>query len=75
MEYKAVSINKEENRYRDYTMIIEKSLFGHFLLTCCWGRIGNKKRQQTMIFDKLEDCLKQFDRIKKTREKHNYFEQ
>lgn len=74
MEYRGTSIKEIENRFREYNMIIEPSLFGGYILTCCWGRIGQKKREQPMFFETLEECIKEFNRIKKIRKKHEYTE-
>ena len=68
------SIEPEENRFRFYSIHIEQSLFGGFMLTCTWGRIGTKGQTRVIPFDTIEDCVQEFKQIAKTRKRHGYEE-
>ena len=68
------SVDQKENRFRFYSMHIEESLFGGFVLTCTWGRIGTKGQTKIFLFDSREDCLNEMRQIAKTRKQHEYQE-
>jgi len=68
------SIEPKENRFRFYSMHIEKSLFGEFILTCSWGRMGTRGQVRASPFDSQEDCLTAMQQIAKIRKQHGYEE-
>jgi len=68
------SIDPKENRFRFYSMHIEKSLFGDFTLTCAWGRIGTRGQCRISPFDSKADCLTAMKQIAKVRKQHGYDE-
>ena len=74
MEYNYKSINPDKNRFRFrfYSMYIERSLFGEFILSCTWGRIGTRGRTKNIIFDTLDECMRELKRIMRVRERHGY---
>lgn len=61
------------NERRGYTLILERDLFGAFVLHRRWfglhNRRGGMKRQ---VFEREQDALKEVRRIERTRERHGY---
>ena len=53
-------------------MYIEKSLFGEFILSGTWGRIGTKGRTTVFHFTSLIECMRELKRIMKVRERYGY---
>ena len=74
MEYRATSINIDENRFRFYSMDIEINLFGSHILTCGWGRIGKPINTRIAHYGTYDECLEKMKEIKEIREDHNYIE-
>ena len=72
MEYNFKSIDPDRNRFRFFSMYIERSLFGEFILSCTWGRIGTKGRTKPYYFDSEEECEKMLEKIVKVRIDHGY---
>jgi len=55
---------------RFYAMTIERSLFGHFMLVRCWGRIGGHGQTKSEWFDdetQAKSRRDQLDRLKRRR--------
>ena len=60
----------EQNMARFYAMTIERSLFGHFMLVRCWGRIGGHGQTKSEWFDdetQAKSRRDQLDRLKRRR--------
>ena len=72
MEYNYHSINAAENRFRFYSMMIEKTLFGEFILSCTWGRIGTGGQGKMFFYDSLAECMEKLKCIVKVRGSHGY---
>lgn len=72
MQLNLKSVKPDENRYRYYTMFVQQSLFGGFLLTKNWGRIGSKGRTAVAGFSSMKDLEKEVALILRTRQRHGY---
>jgi predicted DNA-binding WGR domain protein len=60
----------DRNMARFYAMTIERSLFGHFMLVRCWGRIGGHGQTKSEWFDdetQAKSRRDQLDRLKRRR--------
>jgi len=66
------SIKSEENRYRFYSIILARDLWGDEVLIKRWGRIGEGKRESYIWLEDHEELLNKIEEIKEKREKHEY---
>ncbi len=62
----------ERNMARFYAMTIERSLFGHFLLVRCWGRIGARGQSKSEWFDDEIAASRRRDQIDQAKRRRGY---
>ncbi len=62
----------ERNMARFYAMTIERSLFGHFMLVRCWGRIGGRGQTKSEWFDDETAARRRRDQIDQWKRRRGY---
>ena len=63
----------EKNKHRFYHLTVQSSLFGTFILTRTWGRIGSKRpRELHQEFADEETMVREVQRILPIRQRHGY---
>ena len=67
------SINPATNRYRQYSLEIQPTLFGGHSLVARWGRIGAQRGQtRTYFFDTADQAISKALEIQQIRKRHGY---
>jgi len=62
----------EQNMARFYAMTIERSLFGHYMLVRCWGRIGGRGRIKSEWFDDEKAAAIRRDQLTRSKRRRGY---
>jgi predicted DNA-binding WGR domain protein len=57
---------------RFYAMTIERSLFGHFMLVRCWGRIGAGGQTKSEWFDEETAASRRRDQLDQAKRRRGY---
>lgn len=65
-------IDPARNMRRYYRLDIEPDLFGYWLVTRQWGRIGSSGQCRTAAFTSLEDAAQAFQHQRQAKEKRGY---
>jgi len=50
------AINPERNVARDYQLLVQRDLFGHWIVALHWGRIGASGQCRILSFDQFDDA-------------------
>lgn len=58
---------QESNISREYLCVLDRDLFGHYVLKTSWGRIGGHMQSRTVSFSNEIDALKGTSKILKRR--------
>ena len=66
------SIKPEENRYRHYSLRLEKDLWGDEVLIKRWGRLNERKRENYFWVKDQGDLLRKIEEVADIREMHGY---
>lgn len=66
------SINPEENRFRHYSLTLEKNLWGREVLVKRWGRIGHQKVVKYYRPKSYGDLVEEIRKVAALRREHGY---
>ena len=67
-------IDPDRNMRRYYRLDVEPDLFGHWLLTRQWGRIGSRGQMRVSSFASRDDAECAFAQKRRAKEHRGYIE-
>ena len=50
-------IAPEKNRFRQYSITIDRNLLGEWVVTCSWGRTGGRQRMRAIFLASRDEAL------------------
>ena len=66
------SIDPEQNRFRFYTLAIQRTLWGEFAVVRQFGRIGTGGRRHVRFFASADEAREDFDHEVERRRRRHY---
>ena len=66
------SIRPEENRYRFYSLSVQRDLWGKWGVVRCWGRIGGGSKERYLWPEREEEVQDIFRAVHQSRLRHGY---
>ena len=66
-------IDPTKNCFRFYAITMASDLFNAYVVSCEWGRMGNKlNHRKVEVFSSFDEAMAQVKRIEALRLKHHY---
>jgi predicted DNA-binding WGR domain protein len=66
-------IDPKHNCFRFYAISLASDLFNAYVVSCEWGRMGNKiNHRKVEVFSSFDEAMAQVKRIEALRLKHHY---
>jgi len=72
LQVKLKSIIPKQNRYRKYTVRIDRTLWGGYSVTRAWGRIGQRGRTKVDMFPDVETARAHMEKLVRLRLRRGY---